>query len=105
MKPSPKLDQIRALRETRTQKSRGGVEGHGTPGQTPPDSHARRKGERFESSGVHATASVEPGPRDQKQKRGRPRIDERSKTLKATKPWEAEGMSRRTWYRRKQEAK
>jgi hypothetical protein len=33
----------------------------------------------------------------------KPRIEERHKTLAATKPWEALGMSRRTWYRRQKE--
>ena len=36
-------------------------------------------------------------------KRGRPRIEEIEKTLKATKPWEKLGMSERTWYRRQTE--
>jgi len=31
---------------------------------------------------------------------GRPLDKDRGKTLTARKPWEAEGMSRRTWYRR-----
>ena len=34
---------------------------------------------------------------------GRPRIGNRDKTLAATKPWEALGMSERTWYRRQRE--
>jgi hypothetical protein len=36
-------------------------------------------------------------------KRGRPRIEDRDKTLAATKPWLAAGMSQRTWYRRQRE--
>lgn len=36
-------------------------------------------------------------------KRGRPRIEEKHLTLKATKPWEPLGMSRRTWERRQKE--
>jgi hypothetical protein len=35
--------------------------------------------------------------------RGRPRIEDRDKTIEARKPWEALGMSRRTWYRRQKE--
>lgn len=31
-------------------------------------------------------------------KKGRPKIGEQEKTLKATKPWDAEGMSRSRWY-------
>jgi hypothetical protein len=34
---------------------------------------------------------------------GRPRIENTRSTLTATKPWLAEGMSRRTWYRRQKE--
>lgn len=36
-------------------------------------------------------------------KRGRPLAKDKDKTLAATKPWLAEGMSRVTWYRRKAE--
>lgn len=36
-------------------------------------------------------------------RKGRPRIGEEGKTLAALRPWEAEGMSRRTWYRRQAE--
>jgi hypothetical protein len=35
-----------------------------------------------------------------KRKRGRPLIEERGNTLEALKPWDALGMSRRSWYRR-----
>jgi len=34
-------------------------------------------------------------------KRGRPLAKDAHKTLSKTKPWEAEGMSKATWYRRK----
>lgn len=40
-----------------------------------------------------------------KVKKGRPRLEDRDKTLKATKPWFDRGMSERTWYRRKAEEK
>lgn len=40
-----------------------------------------------------------------KSKRGRPRIEDRAKTLRATEPWADLGMSRRTWYRRQAEKK
>ncbi|MDE2101669.1 MAG: hypothetical protein KGL39_30765 [Patescibacteria group bacterium] len=36
-------------------------------------------------------------------KRGRPRIEDRDKTLKVLRPWESCGMSRSTWYRRQKE--
>lgn len=35
---------------------------------------------------------------------GRPRAKDADKTLSATKPWEAEGISRRTWYRERRKA-
>jgi len=34
---------------------------------------------------------------------GRPRVGRKSETFEATKPWKSEGMSRRTWYRRRKE--
>jgi hypothetical protein len=36
-------------------------------------------------------------------RKGRPRIEDRAKTIEARKPWLALGMSRRTWYRRQAE--
>jgi uncharacterized protein (DUF2384 family) len=36
-----------------------------------------------------------------KRKSGRPLDSQKHTTLTATKPWVAEGMSRRTWYRRR----
>ena len=36
-------------------------------------------------------------------KKGRPRIEDRAKTIEARKPWLKLGMSRRTWYRRQAE--
>ena len=36
-------------------------------------------------------------------KTGRPRIEDRAKTIEAKKPWLKLGMSRRTWYRRQAE--
>lgn len=38
-----------------------------------------------------------------KPKAGRPRIEDRDKTLAATEPWKASGMSRATWYARQAE--
>ena len=35
----------------------------------------------------------------------KPLAKDSDKTLMATKPWDAEGMSRRTWYRRRAEAR
>jgi hypothetical protein len=36
-------------------------------------------------------------------KKGRPRLEDRAKTIEARKPWLKLGMSRRTWYRRQAE--
>lgn len=36
---------------------------------------------------------------------GRPRIEDKNKTLKALKPWATLGMSERTWFRRRAERK
>jgi len=36
-------------------------------------------------------------------KAGRPRIEDRAKTIEARAPWLKRGMSRRTWYRRQAE--
>ena len=36
-------------------------------------------------------------------KTGRPRIEDRARTIEAKKPWLKLGMSRRTWYRRQAE--
>ena len=36
-------------------------------------------------------------------KTGRPRIEDRAKTIEARAPWLKLGMSRRTWYRRQAE--
>ena len=64
--------------------------------------------------GVDAVGSNDGGPaasskgavRAQSSKvsrRGRPRIEEKAKTLTAQKPWLALGMSRATWYSRQAE--
>lgn len=45
-------------------------------------------------------ARVASGPREPKRKVGRPLKKDKAKTLVATRPWEAEGLSRTTWYRR-----
>ena len=34
-------------------------------------------------------------------KRGRPRVEDRDKTIESQKPWVADGMSRATWYARR----
>jgi hypothetical protein len=36
-------------------------------------------------------------------RKGRPRIEDRARTIEARQPWLKLGMSRRTWYRRQAE--
>jgi hypothetical protein len=38
-----------------------------------------------------------------KRKAGRPRIEDKDKTLESQKPWQDLGMSKRTWFRRQKE--
>lgn len=62
-------------------------------------------------SDVSGSARAEPlksprGPAASRHvKRGRPRLEDVDKTLEATKPWKAAGMSKRTWQRRQAEKK
>lgn len=49
---------------------------------------------------------IEPQPiAKPKSKLGRPRIEVRSETIEAKKPWLALGMSRASWYRRRAEGR
>jgi hypothetical protein len=54
---------------------------------------------RIEAAGVASS------PSDAKREFRRPLAKDRDKTLSATKPWEADGMSRASWYRRQKESK
>jgi hypothetical protein len=36
-------------------------------------------------------------------RRGRPRLEDKARTIEALAPWKAAGMSRATWYRRRRE--
>lgn len=55
-----------------------------------------------ESIGQSTTkVGVAPGPRETKL--GRPRLEDRDKTIEARKPWLVLKMSRATWYRRQAE--
>jgi hypothetical protein len=86
-KPPSKLDQLRALREARIERRevRSPVGGANHP-TIPP-----------------GRAALEPLPIRAKQ--GRPRIEDRTETITAKKPWVALGMSRATWYKRQAEKK
>jgi len=55
-----------------------------------------------QGAAIQPCAGVAPGPAEAKRKVGRPRS---AKSLDAVKPWEAEGVSRRTWYYRRQAEK
>jgi hypothetical protein len=110
-----KLDQLRALREARFE-SRGGVEGRASSVEdarvvtsTGPHPANAEVGPpptaRFSRNSLKA-AGVESGPRDLPKRRvGRPLDSKKHLTYAALKPWEAEGMSRATWYRRRAEAR
>lgn len=89
-----KLDQLRALREVRSPRGSPANPGQDVARQ---DEHRSRKGPQAERAPVTNPA------RERVPKRGRPRIEDRAKTLQATKPWVAAGMSERTWYRRRAE--
>jgi hypothetical protein len=65
-----------------------------------PDKPRRSKKSLASPSGTVAKPTKR-GPR--KGTGGRPRLEDRGKTLTATKPWEAAGMSQRTWFRRQKE--
>lgn len=124
-----KLEQIRALKERRATKgSRGSVEGHARTGDVPASGPSGsvtpaappelRQGPRARKKGT----GIKPGPRETKPKKpkaakkrakrakkpapvskvkvGRPRAEDRGKTLSDTKPWVAAKMSRASWYRK-----
>lgn len=60
----------------------------------------------LEAHEKHATAhGVGLRPFMEHQKLGRPRVEDKDKTLEATKPWLALDMSRATWFDRKRKRK
>lgn len=91
-RPTPKIDAPKRV---------GGAKAAGLLRQTDSsDGRATSRqdlGRQFEP--VSDLAGIAPGPREFK----RPLAKDSHKTLTATKPWEAEGMSRATWYRRQKE--
>lgn len=100
-----KADQLRALREANSSKSRV-VHHAGEPVDIWPDTNAaedrlkRRETRKRPVESAQSGNNCTPRPA---LKRGRPLAKDITKTLAATKPWESEGMSRRTWYRRQAE--
>ncbi len=73
------------------------------PGETVergPAEHAKGNGALDEGGGVaHDMVSAA----EAKVRRGRPLLSEAHLTLTATKPWEAEGKPRSTWYRHRRD--
>lgn len=125
-----KLDQIRALREGRSKRrSTGGsrvaekprphAEGLQQEPATPDTaSTAKRKPRAAKRRDVGNVAKPEATPtahrgghrpserkakvaKAAKPKVGRPRVEDRGKTLSDTKPWVAAKMSRASWYRKR----
>ncbi len=65
----------------------------------------KSRGPRAEAAKLLGTANAVISAGPIKRRAGRPRVEDRDKTLAATKPWEALGMSRATWYNRRREGK
>lgn len=90
------------------QSSAGGVGSRHAKGRERSDLKLRSGGDGSVSCtpsvapAIRGMAGVAPGPAEAKRKVGRPRS---AKSLDAVKPWEAEGVSRRTWYYRRQAEK
>lgn len=93
----PAIDKKGSVLEALGQSTRDAKAHRDRNGERPP---SRPRGE----SRI-GTAGVAPGPREAKRKQGRPRVEDRAKTLVATKPWLLLGMSRSTWYLRQRNGK
>jgi len=93
-----KVDQIRALRE-RTE-ARAKVRQKTTQARPWSSVPAGMRSGRAAPEGV-PKPSDNGTPSPTVSKVGRPRIENREKTLKALEPWKAANMSRASWYRRK----
>lgn len=97
-----KTDQLRAMRELRMAKAHR---------PNPFEDAARgrdilpsSRGEALKGKQpLMAPRPAPPVPREAKLAFRKPLAKDAAKTLAATKPWEAEGLSRRTWYRRQKE--
>jgi hypothetical protein len=61
------------------------------------------KAKRLIKAPGKATDGGTAGETAPKVRKGRPRLEDRAKTLAATKPWDAAGMSRSSWYKRQAE--
>lgn len=84
-----KVDDVRRLRETRAARKNSA--------RRPAPRSAKLERPAKPAKAAKTTAF--------KPRVGRPRIEDRDKTLAATKPWDKLKMSRASWYRRQQEQK
>ena len=81
-------------------KAPGGKAVSATAPMTDPTAvHSTRLAPSKSRAGARRLGSRGPAPGQG----GRPRKGEEAKTLKATRPWEKEGISQATWYRRQKE--
>lgn len=96
-----KADQLRAMREANSSsgstESRRADKRHG--GHTRQPQVGTDDGLGVMQTIPRSKVGVATDPLDSKQ--GRPLAKDAPYSFERTKPWEAEGMSRRTWYRRK----
>jgi hypothetical protein len=66
--------------------------------------HVKHENDGLETKGDASLASRGPEAQNigaSNSKRGRPRIEDRDKTIEALEPWKAAGMSRTSWYNRR----
>jgi hypothetical protein len=78
-----------------------------------PDAPTKTAGKRLIAAAkemratVRAKAKPPAAPKRAKAKRagGRPRVEDQANTLAAQRPWEAEGISRRSWFRQRAKTK
>lgn len=98
-----KQDQIKALGDAKRAARKGpnpfedAARGRDAP-PTVPFRSSRAGGATPDLARVGPGESHKAKPRASKLKRGRPKIT-------AARPWETEGISRRTWYRRQEKSK
>lgn len=93
-KPNPYEDAARG-RDPAPKSSGGGMNAH-AEGASPSSGGNKPAGQKPADVVAHV-------PPETKRLFRRPLASEREQTLSYQKPWEAEGMSRRTWYRRRRE--
>lgn len=106
-----KLDDLRALREQvaaiqERRPVRRALETKAVPKVDPVlDVHPGPVAREFVRPVTGANPKARADEIPARPKTGRPRIEDRGKTIEALKPWVVAGMSRRSWYRRRSTAK